>query len=296
VGWEGAVPPASREEEALSGLSRAVRLVAVLNLAYFGVEFVTALRIGSVSLLADSVDFIEDASINLLIMFALGWSLRRRAQVGVLLSGILLLPVLATIWAILRKLTTFEPPSPLPLSVVGLGALGVNLTCALLLARFRQHRGSLTRAAFLSARNDTVVNIAVIVAGALTAIFASAWPDLVLGVGVAALNAGAPARCTSEPETRAAPFRLGKSCCLTYRRVCRWAQPVTILLLCSHERTLRPRPTRRSLDRPGQDNRYDVPPRSTRCESPCERDCRDRDPARDGPDRGTYGRERVPRG
>ena len=37
-------------------LGRAVRLVALLNLAYFGVEFAVALRIGSVSLLADRLN------------------------------------------------------------------------------------------------------------------------------------------------------------------------------------------------------------------------------------------------
>lgn len=68
----------------------AVRLVALLNLAYFGVEMVVALRIGSVSLLADSADFFEDAAVNFLIFAALGWSVSRRGQVGRLLAAILL--------------------------------------------------------------------------------------------------------------------------------------------------------------------------------------------------------------
>ena len=52
-------------------LRRVVRLVAVLNLAYFGVEFAVARAIGSVSLFAESIDFLEDASVNFLIMAAL---------------------------------------------------------------------------------------------------------------------------------------------------------------------------------------------------------------------------------
>jgi len=44
-----------------SGLRRVVRLVALLNLAYFGIEFSVSLAIGSVSLFADSVHFLEDA-------------------------------------------------------------------------------------------------------------------------------------------------------------------------------------------------------------------------------------------
>lgn len=81
-------------------LRRAVRWVAALNLAYFGVEFAVALHIGSVSLLADSVDFLEDAAVNFLIFAALGWSARRRAQVGMALAGVLLAPALAFLWAL----------------------------------------------------------------------------------------------------------------------------------------------------------------------------------------------------
>jgi Co/Zn/Cd efflux system component len=55
-------------------LSDAVRIVAILNAAYFGIEFAVALRIGSVSLFADSIDFLEDAAVNFLILFALAWS------------------------------------------------------------------------------------------------------------------------------------------------------------------------------------------------------------------------------
>ena len=53
-------------------------------------------------------------------------------------------------------------PAPFILTFTGLGALAVNLCCAMLLARFRNSSGSLTRAAFLSARNDAYANIAII--------------------------------------------------------------------------------------------------------------------------------------
>lgn len=173
-------------------LRRVVRLVAALNLGYFGVEFAVALSIGSVSLFADSIDFLEDTSLNLLVALALDWSARRRGQVGRLLAFILLIPAAATLWMAWRKLHRPEAPAPLPLSLAGAGALAVNLTCALLLARHRGARGSLTRAAFLSARNDTFANIAIIAAGLLTAfVWRTAWPDLIVGLGIAALNADA---------------------------------------------------------------------------------------------------------
>ncbi len=175
----------------MSSLRRVVIIVALLNLAYFGVEFGVAMVIGSVSLLADSVDFLEDTSINLVIAVALGWSATNRARLGMALGVILLIPGLSTVWTAWQKFLLPVPPAAVPLTLVGLGALVVNLSCALLLARFRAHSGSLTRAAFLSARNDAFANVAIVLAGFVTALTTSAWPDLVVGLGILTINADA---------------------------------------------------------------------------------------------------------
>ena len=107
---------------------------------------------------------------------------------GTVLAGILLIPGLATLWTAWDKFVLPVPPAPLPLSLTGVGAMAVNLTCALMLSRYRTHGGSLTRAAFLSARNDVLANVAIISAGLLTAYAASAWPDLVVGLGIFFMN------------------------------------------------------------------------------------------------------------
>jgi Co/Zn/Cd efflux system component len=167
-----------------AGLGRVVLIVALVNLAYFFVEFAVARKIGSVSLFADSIDFLEDTSVNLLIAIALGWSLRMRARVGLFLAGVLLIPTAALLWTAWQKFTAPSPPEPWLLSITGLGALAVNLGCALLLAKFRHHSGSLTRAAFLSARNDALANIAIIAAGVITFRWLSGWPDLIVGIGI----------------------------------------------------------------------------------------------------------------
>lgn len=173
-------------------LRRVVLAVGLLNLGYFGVEFVVALAIGSVALFADSIDFLEDASVNLLILAALGWRPLYRARVGMGLALLLLVPAVATLWTAWAKLSLPVPPAPLPLSLAGLGALAINLTCAFMLVRFRRHAGSLTRAAFLSARNDALANLAIIGAGLVTAfLWRTAWPDLLVGLGIAVMNADA---------------------------------------------------------------------------------------------------------
>jgi Co/Zn/Cd efflux system component len=63
-----------------------VRLAAILNLTYFGVEFAVALAIGSVSFFADRIDFLENTAINFLIVLALDWSARYRARMGMVLA------------------------------------------------------------------------------------------------------------------------------------------------------------------------------------------------------------------
>lgn len=148
----------------MNQLRKIVLLVAALNLAYFGIEFAVAVAIGSVSLFADSIDFLEDTSVNFLIAVALDWSARNRARLGMILAGILLIPGASTLWTAWQKFMTPLPPAPIPLSVTGAGVLVINLSCAFILARFRSHSGSLTRAAFLSARNDAVANVAIIAA------------------------------------------------------------------------------------------------------------------------------------
>jgi Co/Zn/Cd efflux system component len=171
------------------GLRRAVLIVAGLNLAYFFVEFFVARSIGSVSLLADSVDFLEDASVNLLAFFALSLSLVHRARIGKAMAVILLVPAVTFLWVVWQKFSAPMPPLAFELTVTGLGALAVNSFCALLLARWKSTGGGITKAAFLSARNDAIANLGIIAAGLITAsVWISIWPDLIAGLAIAAMN------------------------------------------------------------------------------------------------------------
>lgn len=173
------------------GFARAVALVAVLNLAYFTVEISAALELGSVSLFADGVDFLEDASINLIILLSLAASVTFQRRAGHLLAILMLAPALGALITAWSKLSHGGAPDPEILGVVGFGALAVNMLCALMLVRFRQHGSNLAKAAFLSARNDVFANLAIITAAALTMRYPSFWPDLLVGLGIFAMNASA---------------------------------------------------------------------------------------------------------
>ncbi|WP_203566485.1 cation transporter [Aestuariimicrobium ganziense] len=169
-------------------LRRTVLAVAGLNFAYFWVEITIALAIASVSLFADSVDFLEDTAVNLLIFLALGWSLARRARVGKLMAIIICVPAAAALVQAVLKF--FDPTAPDPTSMVVTagGAIVVNSVCAWILAQYRHHGGSLTKAAYLTARNDVFANIAIIAMGLVTFVWRSGWPDIILGLGILALN------------------------------------------------------------------------------------------------------------
>jgi Co/Zn/Cd efflux system component len=186
-----------------SGLRRTVLVVALANLAYFFVEFSVARRIDSVALFADSIDFLEDTAVNLLVFFALAWSARRRARVGMLLAALLLVPAVAALWTAWQKFNLPTAPDPELLSLTGGGALAVNLGCAMLLARHRNEAGSLAKAAFFSARNDAVANVAIIATGLVTLRWMSGWPDLLVGLGIAAMNADAAAEVWKKARAEA---------------------------------------------------------------------------------------------
>lgn len=182
-----AVLPPDAEKRLIGSL----RLVIFLNLAYFSIEIFVALAIGSVALVADSVDFLEDMAMSGLVLAGLRFAPIWRARLGMGMAGLLVVPAIAGLVMLIHKISNATPPEPLALSLTGLGAFCVNLTCAMILARVRGHAGSLTRAAFLSARNDTIANVAIVGAGIVTAFWPTIWPDLAVGAGIMLLNADA---------------------------------------------------------------------------------------------------------
>ncbi len=194
-------------------LRRVVLVVALLNLAYFVVEFGVALVAGSVALLADSVDFLEDASVNLLILLALGWPLARRAAMGEAMALVILGPAAVAGWQVVQRFADPVAPDVVPVVLASLGAIGVNGTSAWLLTTVRHHGGSLSAAAFLSARNDVVVNAAVIAMALVTAWTDSGWPDLLLGcvIILLALHAAYEVWELSEEERLAARALAGEA-------------------------------------------------------------------------------------
>jgi Co/Zn/Cd efflux system component len=170
-------------------LKPVVLRVATLNLLYFTIEFYFAHRYNSVALFSDSLDFLEDASVNLLIFLAFSLALIWRTRLSYLFAILLLLPAVGFFWNAIAKLSEPTAPEGVGMSAVGLGALLVNLYCTVILKKFKDIKGGLAKAAYFSARNDAISNVLIIIAGAITLLWVSAVPDLLVGAVIFLMNA-----------------------------------------------------------------------------------------------------------
>ncbi len=166
--------------------SRVLYIVLAINAAMFLVEFTAGWIAGSAALLGDSLDMFGDASVYAMTLFVLHRGARARAGAALLKGGFMLLFGLVVIAEALRRLLLQDVPSADWMGVVGALALAANSVCFAVLYR---HRGDdlNMRSTWLCSRNDLFANVSVIVAAALVALSGSMWPDVLVGLAIAAL-------------------------------------------------------------------------------------------------------------
>lgn len=170
-------------------LKSIVARVAILNLSFFAIEFYFAQRFNSVALFSDSLDFLEDASVNILIFLSFSLAVIWRARLSYIFAFLLLLPGCSFLYNALQQISNPITPNGDGMSIVGLGALGVNIYCAIILNKFKEIKGGLAKAAYFSARNDAIANVLIIIAGIVTFFWLSAIPDLIVGSMIFLMNA-----------------------------------------------------------------------------------------------------------
>ena len=122
---------------------------------------------------------------------ALGWSVQSRRKASIWLAGLILIPAAAALGTAVWKITSGAPPEPVPLSVTAIIALLINLSCAIALMTLRHQGSSLVRGAWLAARNDVLGNVLILVAGLITTVWFTVWPDVIVGLVMALINATA---------------------------------------------------------------------------------------------------------
>ena len=178
-----AADPGRAEDD--SGYRRALWIVIVLNIGFGAAEIMGGFLAHSQALKADALDFVGDGSISLLGLVGLGWAARSRSKIALAQAFFLAALGIGVIaMAAWRAAHAVAPEAGL-MGGIGLVALAVNVTAALVLSRFRDGDANV-RAIWLFSRNDSLANVAVIAAAGLVASTGSAWPDLVVA-GVIAL-------------------------------------------------------------------------------------------------------------
>jgi Co/Zn/Cd efflux system component len=163
-------------------------LLAVLgiNLVMFAVELVAGLLARSTALLADSADMLGDAIVYGFSLFVIGrapiWLGRAAFLKGLIMAGF----ALAVLLEIGAKLAHGLAPDPdIMWTVAGTALIANTLALALL----RRHRGDDINmgSAWLCSRNDVLANTGVLAAAVAVSHSGSAWPDIVVGLAIAAL-------------------------------------------------------------------------------------------------------------
>ncbi|MFN2361918.1 MAG: cation transporter [Marinobacter sp.] len=173
------------------GFRKALWIALWVNLSMFLVEGYASLQSGSVSLLADAIDFFGDSANYLLSLSVLSmgmlWRGRAAMVKGITMTVFGIAVLGRAIWVMQSGIT----PEPMTMGAVGFLALVANMSVAVMLFRFREGDSDM-RSVWLCSRNDAIGNIAVMVAALGVFGTGTAWPDLAVAtvMGGLAITAG----------------------------------------------------------------------------------------------------------
>lgn len=165
---------------------RVLQVILGINAVMFLTESVAGVLAHSTALFADSIDMLGDALVYGFSLYVIGrgvvWQARAALLKGILMAAFGIGVLVQAAVKIAQGLT----PAVEVMSAVGALAFAANLGCLALLWRRRGDDVNM-RSAWLCSRNDVIGNVAVLVAAAAVAVTASPWPDIAVGLLVAAV-------------------------------------------------------------------------------------------------------------
>jgi len=165
---------------------RALWIALTVNVVMFFAEAAASWTSGSVSLLADAIDFFGDAANYGLSLAVLSMAARVRSQAALVkaacMAGFGVFVLARAAWA----LQAATLPEPVTMGVVASVALVANVGVALLLFRYRGGDANM-RSVWICSRNDAFGNLAV--GAAALGVFGTnaVWPDLLVATLMAVL-------------------------------------------------------------------------------------------------------------
>ncbi len=165
---------------------RVLQIVLWINLAMFGAELAAGLLAHSTALVADSVDMLGDAIVYGFSLYVVGRGAVWQGR-GALLKGAIMAAFgVGVLVEVSLKIARGLVPSAELMSAIGVVALAANASVLAFLWRHRSDDINM-RSAWLCSRNDVVANAAILLAAGGVVLTGSAWPDIVVGLGIAAL-------------------------------------------------------------------------------------------------------------
>ena len=165
---------------------RVLWIILIINLVMFFIEGYYGLIAQSVSLLADSLDMLGDAFVYGISLYAIGRSARWNARVSFVKGLIMAAFGTGVVVNAVQRFLSSGLPLAETMGWVGALALAANMTCAGLLLRRRKDNINM-RSVWLCSRNDVIANSGVLLAAGLVALTQSKYPDLIVGLIIAAI-------------------------------------------------------------------------------------------------------------
>lgn len=165
---------------------RILWIALVVNALMFVVEIIFSQRANSVSLLADSIDFLGDAANYAISLWVLAMSVQVRAKASLLKATFMALFGIGVLTHAIWNAITGVIPDAQTMTIIGFLALVANVAVAWLLYAYRNGDSNM-RSVWLCSRNDALGNIAVILAAVGVFGTGTAWPDLIVAVIMALL-------------------------------------------------------------------------------------------------------------
>lgn len=166
--------------------SSTLKIVLGINAVMFMVELAAGLLSGSVSLVADSLDMLGDALVYGFSIYVIARGARMKAKAALFKGGIMAVFGLFVLGQAVYKIVFPQVPVFEAIGVIGLLALAANGLCFALLWRHRADDINMS-SVWLCSRNDIIANVSVLFAAAGVWLTHSGWPDILVGLALAAL-------------------------------------------------------------------------------------------------------------
>jgi len=165
---------------------RVLLIVLWINLAMFLAELVAGLIAHSTALLADSVDMLGDAIVYGFSLYVIGRAPVWQARAALLKGIIMAVFGVGIVAEVVAKLVRDLRPEAEIMWTVALVALVANASVLAFLWRHRADDINM-RSVWLCSRNDVIANGGVLLAALGVSLTGAAWPDILVGLAIAAL-------------------------------------------------------------------------------------------------------------